>query len=914
MSTFRNIALYLTIFIQLASCNAEKPLKILKKSLKHVRSEESDSKKKISTEYKLRNLNIKPVSRTPGKFPPFVIMAHLWVPVHKGDIRTIREVIRTFGNPFGNPAAAALLTGMLSNQEPPKTMSPLLTNEQDRAMNMKLLSWAAVVGNTAWLRTVASSTSDLTAYVSAMFFAVLAGHTSIALRLMHMNAPIFQGNPAAYRALEALLSGRPPTDELKSLVSVRDSHQFSRTLLHWAATTGNTEWIRALIRSGADPNSTDSVNWTPLHIAAAFGRLKAVKVLLDNGAKTDIPSSTGGFTPLHLAAQNGHPNIVRILLDRGASYDRRNKDGMTPLGLAFRHCNAGVINELLKRDPEAVTGILTPIQITAHFSQLACSRALLETGMSPDFTNSYHTYPLYFASEIGDMETAKLLVSHGAMSDSRNTVSIKTRNILVHDRQPIHAAAVSGSLKLVKLLAKHGAGIDASDSIGVTPLHLAAESNAPDIVKFLLSRGANPNSVARLPLAAVDFWVKGRTPLHAACESGSLESVKALLEHGAMLDPTDSLGVTPLYIAVEYAHPDIVSLLISKGARKDIRTATVTEEGTHMLKGRTLMHGAVRSGSLEMIQLLLRHGIPADLPDDNGITPLVTALVQAVTSNNDKYPYERIVSLLLKHGARADGSVTLYDSLGIIRFRGRTPLHLVATIGDVGIARMLLQHGARPDAPDDLGISPLYLACESGHLDMVRLLVSKGADIHRKANIYMNNSRTLFRGRTMLHAAALNDNANLMRYLLSLGLPPDEKDSYGITPLFIASEQGHINTMRVLLDTGASPHVRCSIPSSGSLHVIKQRTPLHAAIFSNSVKAIDLLVNHGADIDAADSNGITPLHMAAMLGYSSIIKRLLSRGARPDVKDLRGLTPLDYARIRRFSQAEHILREAMKRK
>ena len=79
--------------------------------------------------------------------------------------------------------------------------------------------------------------------------------------------------------------------------------------------------MRALLRAGADANGTTADGWAPIHSAAYDGRADAAAILLDHGAKADLPSITGR-TALEYAATRDHRAVVRVLLARGASKGR----------------------------------------------------------------------------------------------------------------------------------------------------------------------------------------------------------------------------------------------------------------------------------------------------------------------------------------------------------------------------------------------------------------------------------------------------------------------------------------------------------------------------------------------------------------------------------------------------------------
>ena len=91
-----------------------------------------------------------------------------------------------------------------------------------------------------------------------------------------------------------------------------------RTALMDAAGSGNCVIIKQLAEKGAEINARDELNATPLHFACMYGRVEAVRLLIELGAKPDIESSGMGRTPMRLAEQNGHAEVVKILKDAGA--------------------------------------------------------------------------------------------------------------------------------------------------------------------------------------------------------------------------------------------------------------------------------------------------------------------------------------------------------------------------------------------------------------------------------------------------------------------------------------------------------------------------------------------------------------------------------------------------------------------
>ena len=121
----------------------------------------------------------------------------------------------------------------------------------------------------------------------------------------------------------------------------------------------------------------------------------------------------------------------------------------------------------------------------------------------------------------------------------------------------------------------------------------------------------------------------------------------------------------------------------------------------------------------------------------------------------------------------------------------------------------------------------------------------------------------------------------------------------GFTVLGLASFFGHLSLVKLLLDKGADPN----IPSNNPFKV----TPLHSACAISSIPIAELLLEHGADVNAKQMQGVTPLHSAAHHGQTQMVKLLIDKGADINAKMDNGQTPLSMASGKDFHETAALI-------
>lgn len=398
---------------------------------------------------------------------------------------------------------------------------------------------------------------------------------------------------------------------------------------------------------------------------------------------------------------------------------------------------------------------------------------------------------------------------------------------------------------------------------------------------------------------------EGQTPLYWAAHWGDADSVEALTRAGAKVNIASRYGLTPLWEAAQRGDTVIVGKLLKAGA--DVRIANP--------QGETPLLVAARSGNVDTVKLLLDHGSDVNRKENwRGETPLMLAAAEC---------HPDVIRLLLADGAKADlrsTSFDLQDRDGIVGLQaslywkgGLTALLFAARQGCIETGRALVEGGADINLADtDFRFTPSMDAIFNGHLDFAQMLLEKGAGLADGSLYLLVDQRNAIPRRGDQQTIA-----GLTRLLLDRGADPNLPFNYGkippritypairygpvaagSTPLLAAARTQNVELMRMLLDKHADPNRSTTVD---------RFTPLMAALSgaaggrggrgagSNPIGAAQLLIERGADVNAANSRGLTAMHYAARTGNDRAIQLLAEQGASLDVKDRLGRTPKDVA-------------------
>ncbi|NWW70444.1 ASB3 protein, partial [Climacteris rufus] len=324
-------------------------------------------------------------------------------------------------------------------------------------------------------------------------------------------------------------------------------------------------------------------------------------------------------------------------------------------------------------------------------------------------------------------------------------------------------AAREGNIEILRELIHRGYSIDVPDNRRWLPIHEAAAHNSSECLKLLIDT------------APADDYLHSRTfeglcAVHLSARHGSVGCLRVLLEAGADLNNvTTESATTPLFLAVENKHAEVVKFLLQHGANV---------EGSHSWSGWNSLHQASFQGSTDIMQMLLEKGASKDCRDDFGITPLFVAA---------QYGQLESLRLLLSHGAGVN-----------CQAKDRaTPLLIAAQEGHLDCVELLLASGADPNlyCNEDKWQLPIHAAAEMGHAKILELLIPVTDRVCDKGEGKVSP----------VYSALYGGDGDCLEMLLKQGFSPDAQQCLDFdcrSPMCMVFQKGYYHFIDVLLKYG----------------------------------------------------------------------------------------------------------------
>lgn len=555
--------------------------------------------------------------------------------------------------------------------------------------------------------------------------------------------------------------------------------------------------------------------------AASNGYISAIQYLLPR-IKHNTKESA-----LITAAKRGQLNVIEFLLRKHANLLFQNKQGISPLKAAAENGHINVTKFFWEKQTE--------IAQKEHLIQ-ACKgqnplylQTLLKVCSSNMF-NNLQSELVFATSDDGHIENMRTLLEAKADPDSRNEIG----------NTELVTAAMTGNKPLLDLLLEFKADIKGTNLQGDTALHWAAQEGQNEIVSFLLASGLEPHTLNKHQNAPIDMAIEHNRPeilrkllTTEPYKSNKLKQIE-LLDKSISSSNIDAVNIIRKHTSAGSSYKLLTSAINQLLALGEstfetelkllIDTIGINERDS---TGGTLLIAAIQQGQILTIKYLLKH--EADINKRHKRTK-TTPLMEA-SRIGDK----SIVTLLLGQDPDLNKANKTNKS---------TALMLAAGAGHNEIVELLLESGANKDLKNKKGNTALNLAKNSNHQQVVQLLISK-------------------------KAAPLVDQDEEKKLTNSLSQDFEQMNMKPpVIPIINATKNGWIAVVEDLLTK--YPKSVNTIDSEGKTALI------HATIGKNLV-LIELLLQHGADIDKVDHGGHAALFYAKELQLRDLLHNAMDR-------------------------------------
>lgn len=524
-----------------------------------------------------------------------------------------------------------------------------------------------------------------------------------------------------HRLLAQLLDGGTKAEPIVEAAMLRTAIQYR-----------DVESIALLLRYGADANGVDREGITPLTVSTQSSCFECAKTLLKYGADPNLSAGPNSESPLALAASQNHLEFVQLFMANGGDPNLIMENGTTALVQCMNKTISPKIVEVLlsaganpdEKNNEGTTALFQAIQA----NRVDLMTILLDHGANPNLPGPKH--PLWPSTY--KPKALQLLLSRGA--DHKKTPGV------------MELAASLKKLESIQILIAAGVSPNLRKDGVYTPLCSAIRDNSAEIVTYLLANGADPNFKASeypafkcithkrthfLPqlVAAGANLHSPKGILETAVTFNDKESMYYLLDQGVNPNDRTVEGCTALTTAIRDNRPELVDILLARGADPAIRgqdwpLCMAVKQPTILKKllaslpnpraFRGVVEMAVVANQLESIKLLLAAGVSVEDKNCGVFSPLTTAI---------REERKDIVRYLLDV-ANADPNAP-GEHLPLVKALRRYN-------GDTEIIQMLLTRGADINKMHR-GWNPVLQAVENGDAKILKLLLDMGGTVDLQA-------------------------------------------------------------------------------------------------------------------------------------------------------------------------------------
>jgi ankyrin repeat protein len=601
-----------------------------------------------------------------------------------------------------------------------------------------------------------------------------------------------------------------------------------------AASRGDADTVRALLRDGADVSEAQGDGMTALHWAADTGNADIADMLIFAGSNLEAGTRIGNYTPLHIASRRGHADVVSALIAAGADVAAvTTNSGATALHLAAASGDVATVTVLITggADVEAVESRWgqTPLVFAAAANRAAVIEVLLDAGADITATSSY-------------FDTA-------IMEQADRAAERRITEFLAEFKEK-----EGGGPNWQPAPSQVQAAIEASREIQRKWPNVP-DPSCDDYVANEDGEDASKNKCA----GAVTYNADG-VPVFDYSEDTSDEAPRPPT-YGQRVNKWG--GLTPLLHAVRQGHRESTMLLLERGA--DINQVSAGDHTSPLLM-------ATINGQFDLALELLGRGADPNIASVAGTAPLFAAIERRWASKSSySHPTEHqqqqashheVIRALLDAGADPDVRLDIHlwyseytfsvignQSAGL-HYTGATPFWRAALALDVDAMRMLKEHGADP------AVATIKLPERRRRRPPPAVAEIKEGDAKVTVTASLAAPSTAVPEKK-------DDGSD------PSGLPPVPVGGPFVSPIHVVAGAGYGQSW------AANAHIHA--PDAW-------------------MKAIRFLVEEcGADVNLRDARGYTALHHAASRGDTEAVQYLIDHGADVMVVSRKGETTVDMA-------------------
>lgn len=639
-------------------------------------------------------------------------------------------------------------------------------------------------------------------------------------------------------------------------------NSIQKTPLHLAAHAGQCGSVAAIVHSMVSRfesvNDRDAIGKTSLHYACAAGKVDSVRTLLRSGANLGAKDYSRK-TPLHDAVKSSSPgyrlgskdsindcqsySIVSFLISSGANVHARDKSGLTPIDMAINLGSQEALDAFFAASgandmAQWVRKYHTPNDLQKSFLALrTVDNAMVSSRAMRNAIKNAADDSLtdLFCNVVkqGDIRAVNELVDLGADMFKGPLNQYDSREIA----PPFHLMARWGHDTMIKQ-ALNRETVHRRGNYRQTVLHYAAlsETNNLDMMKLIIDQGLDVNTRAE-HAPDQDFSPdpnNGPTALHYLAQSEyywQIEAMQYLISVGGDINLGNELFRNCLQLAIDRGG-FWRHQMIELLLKSD---AKMNEDDGRC---RSVLYSATMAGDLDLMSLLLENGAN---PDEGRKLPIHEA---------SRLKNAAAVKLLIKKGASVQVKPTSEVSYGYRTYS--SPLHAAASLSFFSYNDEIDQRAS----------------------EVLQVLLENGADINERSDD----------GFSLTHAIAYE--GGLLDEIIKAGGDIECVDSGGKTPLLCASTStrhsrlftGRTRPVLVLLKVGANAKA-VDRAGQNALHLLFLNTSPRIVGEDEWEEMISTLLSHGCPHSAPDNQGFTPLHYALKEGRFSAATRLVNAGA-----------------------------------